>query len=305
VFAMQVILSDLNYYNGAKMTGSYFDDATLAALMRFQLNYMQLSYRQLFKDDGSYIGCDATTAKELSDLKRSLDGPLGSKVRKGASYTPLNEDGTPKANPADRVTIVDGVVYRNLVSQEQLEQIFQETNHFQRGKVTLDMVRDLNSVLYRYDIKTKEQIQFFLGAAMHESRGSLTEAGYLPYEQQMAYLRAQSYWPFYGAGYIQISKRGNYERFSEEIGDPAIMSASDPAKYVADNWAWEAAGWWWEHNDMNNNIAKSQAQGLSNTEIFRRVSNKVLHGNYNRAGNTGNDWNDRLARYNEVIRVFK
>ena len=207
---------------------------------------------------------------------------------------------------------------KQLVRRYQLDQVFTATEHHQQGEVTYKMAWDLNKTLYRYDITSPDLIRFFLGGAAHESRDALTEAGWLSeaavrnwclrYEpgtsagKRLGNTQPGDGYKFRGAGYIQLSGRSNFERFSSEIGDPRIISEVDSAKYVANNYAWEAAGWWWDHNDMNNNIARSQRQGLSNTAIFRQVSHGLL-GGYDRTGIPA-EWSDRLDRYNEVVRIM-
>ncbi len=55
-----------------------------------------------------------------------------------------------------------------------------------------------------------------------------------------------------GSGYIQLTTKGNYEKFSISQNDPKILS--EGIYYVAENYAWDSAGWWWQANGMNDFI---------------------------------------------------
>ena len=46
-----------------------------------------------------------------------------------------------------------------------------------------------------------------------------------------------------GAGYIQLTGRYNYNEFSKAMNDPLIFE--EGTSYVAENYAWEASGWFW------------------------------------------------------------
>ncbi len=51
-----------------------------------------------------------------------------------------------------------------------------------------------------------------------------------------------------GAGYIQLTGRANYQRFADDIDNPRVMEG---CQYVADNYPFTSAGFWWADNDMN------------------------------------------------------
>ena len=56
-----------------------------------------------------------------------------------------------------------------------------------------------------------------------------------------------------GAGYIQLTWDYNYSDFAKAVDDEEIYNQG--AEYVAENYAWRAAGWFWSNNDMNTRIA--------------------------------------------------
>ena len=279
---MQNMLDELNYFKGTPSEGKegdgYFGKDTLNALIRFQLQNGWV-WDDLF-DNGVYIGYDRNTEKTLFES-------ISAKFSKFRYYK-----GEGSYKPANDIVIYDNTVYKQLVNKTTIEKIFQETGHFQAGNVTNEMVTDLNRVLYKYGITTTEQIQYFLGVAMHESRNGLTQNGDTS--------------KYRGAGYIQITSARNYEAFGLYIGDrDGIMNAADPAKYIEDNWAWEASGWWWstENANMNSKIAGWQNQYSDNYQVFYRISKVVNYWNVNDSREP-QGMSERWNRYNDVCRVY-
>ncbi len=90
-----------------------------------------------------------------------------------------------------------------------------------------------------------------------------------------------------GAGYMQLSTRGNYENFAESVGDPKILE--EGVYYVAENYSWQATGWWWDNNNMNDFIDS----GHSVKEVSIRVN-----------GGT-NGLQDRINAYNKIVEYLK
>ena len=78
------------------------------------------------------------------------------------------------------------------------------------------------------------------------------------------------YFPYYGAGYIQLTWDYNYIAFSEYMNDPDIFNLGP--KYVAQNYAWSAAGWFWTNKGINSAIAN----GASVRDVTR-----IVNGGYN------------------------
>ena len=105
------------------------------------------------------------------------------------------------------------------------------------------MVFELNLTLKRNNIFSVIEISHFLAQCAYESDfgQTLVEAGYLSTSSQMAYLQKQSYYPYYGAGYIQLTWEFNYKAFSVAMNDSEILKQGP--EYVASNYAWNAAGW--------------------------------------------------------------
>ncbi|GLC81730.1 PAAR-like protein [Lacrimispora brassicae] len=205
------------------------------------------------------------------------------------------------------------------VTIEQLKSILKATGHFQANSVTDPMVSELNRVLQTYNITSELEIQMFLAVTIHESRLALTEAGWLSVEAVKKY--CEKYEPntstgknlgntqvgdgykFRGAGYIQLTGRYNYQVFSDYITskyghDAQIMEKG--ADYIVQRYAWEAAGYYWNNNNVNQVIQDGQSDKLDTMMIVKRVSNAVNRGNANSTKDPG-EWSDRQKRFNEVL----
>ena len=58
-----------------------------------------------------------------------------------------------------------------------------------------------------------------------------------------------------GAGYIQLTHDYTYKSFASYIGEPKIVS--EGYEYVAKNYAWDAAVWFWtEYKNIDDLIDK-------------------------------------------------
>ncbi|MEW4426848.1 RHS repeat-associated core domain-containing protein [Paenibacillus pabuli] len=166
--------------------------------------------------------------------------------------------------------------YTVYVTKKQLTQL-----GFQN--ITNNMMKDLNVTLGTYDITTKERISHFLSQVMQESELGrwTTELGgrnyFSKYEpgtklgKQLGNTEKGDGYKFRGAGYIQMTGRYNYQRFADAMGDPKIMKIG--AEYVAKNYAWRAAGFWWDDKKMN----KLVDSGASVTQVTKRVNGGTNH----------------------------
>lgn len=52
-----------------------------------------------------------------------------------------------------------------------------------------------------------------------------------------------------GAGYIQLTGRGNFSALSKYVEDNNVINIGAP--YVAKKYPWTSAGFWWNKNNMN------------------------------------------------------
>ncbi|WP_349944245.1 hypothetical protein ABFV83_12445 [Lacrimispora sp. BS-2] len=80
-----------------------------------------------------------------------------------------------------------------------------------------------------------------------------------------------------------LTGRGNYKAFSDAMQNEEIYNQG--IFYVAENYAWEATGWWWKSNGMNKYIDN----GATIADVSKRVN-----------GGT-NGLVERIAVYDAVI----
>lgn len=142
------------------------------------------------------------------------------------------------------------------------------------------MVADLEACLERFEINTPERINPFISQCSHESAAGL-------YRSELASGDAYEgrkdlgnvnpgYGPRYkGAGYIQMTGRINYQKFTDYIGDSSVMEGVD---YVAARYPWTSAGFWWYANGMNALCDKLALQGVDDKAKVEAVTRKVNGG---------------------------
>ena len=114
-------------------------------------------------------------------------------------------------------------------------------------------IDELNLCLAKYEITTPQRIRHFLSQTAHESGGGR-------YKKELASGEAYEFredlqndevgdGPKYkGAGYLQTTGKYNYSRLSAYLDDPQVMNGVD---YVAENYPFTSAGYWWMDNRMN------------------------------------------------------
>jgi len=162
----------------------------------------------------------------------------------------------------------------------------------------------------------------FLAICAHESKLALTEAGWLSenavrewckqYEpgtdrgKRLGNTKDGDGYLFRGAGYIQLSGRANYESFASDvrINDPLVVTRG--ANYVADNYAWETACWFWNSNGISNKIRNDIAGGVDKERVFLQASNAVYRGNYSSSNTSDGEfkWNNRLSLYRQIAETL-
>jgi len=129
---------------------------------------------------------------------------------------------------------------------------------------------DLNACCKKFGITTSARIRHFISQCSHESCcGVYTKeiASGQAYEGRTSLGNTQ---PgdgprFKGAGYIQLTGRSNYQALANYLGDQNVMQGVD---YVAANYPWTSAGYWWYRNNMNSLCD----QGASVETITKRVN---------------------------------
>jgi len=150
------------------------------------------------------------------------------------------------------------------------------------GKLVLKPanVTKLNKVCNEYGFNTKPKVRHFLAQGMAETDKGVTfmEYSYTPGEGGSA-----DYSPYYGAGFIQLTWEDTYKAFQKymknvkHIDDPKIVTPAKYAtQYVANNYPFESAGWFWNvYKDLNTKIAGWAS--LSAEETVKNVT-KVVKG---------------------------
>ncbi|BAQ67153.1 glycoside hydrolase family 19 protein [Geminocystis sp. NIES-3709] len=80
------------------------------------------------------------------------------------------------------------------------------------------------------------QIAYVLATVEHETAFSfkpVEEAFFIkPRSRQMAHLRTKSYFPYYGRGYVQLTWKYNYEKYTRKLGTDLV---SNPDKVMEPN----------------------------------------------------------------------
>ena len=198
----------------------------------------------------------------------------------------LQDDASWVEQYRDAATDEDVPVSKQHVTKEQLAEIW-ECN---TSLITSAEIDEMNACLERYEITTPQRISHFLSQTAHESGGGR-------YKKEIASGQAYEFredlgndevgdGPKYkGAGYIQLTGKYNYLRLSQYLNDPRVMEGVD---YVAQNYPFTSAGYWWMDNDMNELIDN----GADVLAVTRRVN-----------GGT-NGLGDRQHYYDICLRVI-
>jgi len=148
---------------------------------------------------------------------------------------------------------------------------------------TYKSAEECNNVLNKYDIDTPEEKAHFFAQCAYESNYGLwlTELG------DKTYFSNKDYgYKYRGAGYIQLTWDYNYRDFSIAMDDDEIYNQG--ADYVAKNYAWRAAGWFWSMNDINNRIEN----GISVMDVTEIVKG------------SSSTWEIRQNYYNNFLAYF-
>lgn len=132
-------------------------------------------------------------------------------------------------------------------------------------------IADLNRCLAEFDIITAERMRQFLAQCAHESGGmrwlkELSDGQYLEGRTDLGNVQPGDGPKFKGAGVIQLTGRHNYTAFSKALNDPQVIAIG--CDYVAENYPFTSAGFWWANNDMNRFVD----QGATCRQVSARVN---------------------------------
>jgi putative chitinase len=158
------------------------------------------------------------------------------------------------------------VQFEQFVSKPQLAQIWE----CDQSLITTPEIDEMNACLERYDITTPQRIRHFLSQTAHESGGGrykkeLASGAAYEFRDDLGNDEVGDGPKYKGAGYIQLTGKYNYLRLSEYLDDPQVMDGVD---YVAENYPFTSAGYWWDDNEMNELIDN----GADVVAVTRRVN---------------------------------
>jgi len=190
------------------------------------------------------------------------------------------------------------------------------------------MVDDLNRVLKKYNIQTKEQVRHFLSQCMIETGcgKSLLEGYYTVYtydycKKNYPNIPETKKGKYGGSGYIQLTGSGKngdgvftspddtYTKLSALMGDNNIKTIG--ARCVAANYSWEAAGFYWtgagygSKYSINNKITEWSNQGYDWQTISYKARRKVKAGLFSDESPGYDGYNTAYGYYKDVIAVIK
>jgi putative chitinase len=163
------------------------------------------------------------------------------------------------------------VIFEQLISKPQLAAIWEcDASLIHNAEID-----EMNACLVRYDITTPQRMRHFLSQTAHESGGGrykkeLASGAAYEFRDDLGNDEVGDGPKYKGAGYIQLTGKYNYLRLSEYLCDPLVMDGVD---YVAENYPFTSAGYWWMDNDMNELIDN----GADVLAVTRRV-NGGTHG---------------------------
>ncbi|WP_337678117.1 glycoside hydrolase family 19 protein, partial [Rodentibacter pneumotropicus] len=106
-------------------------------------------------------------------------------------------------------------------------------------------VKELNSVMNKYEINTCLRKIHFLAQAYHETH---------LFQSMQEYTSSYTtkYDPYRGRGLIHLTHKRNYEKFSVDMNDPNIVK--NPSIVATDiTYAFESGGWFWKKGAILSN----------------------------------------------------
>ena len=165
-------------------------------------------------------------------------------------------------NPTDKTKRKGGKT-KTYVTAEQMKKMgFSNCN-----------IKDLNRCLKKYDITTSKRIRHFIAQCSHESAlgryteelGGQSHCSKYDGRKDLGNTQKGDGCKYKGAGFIQLTGKYNYQEFAKSIGDNKVMEG---VSYVAKNYPWSSAAFWWKSNKMNELCDK----GASVEVITKRVN---------------------------------
>lgn len=150
---------------------------------------------------------------------------------------------------------------------------------------------DFLNCIHTFNISTPEDICEFIAQTGHESAGlqytkELATGEDYEFDADLGNNQVGDGSKYKGGGFIQLTGRANYQALADYLNDPKVMDGVD---YVAANYAFTSAGFWWYNNNISDAINN---KGADIYAVTQRVN----------GGQNGID--DRIAYYQKAKEVF-
>lgn len=159
-----------------------------------------------------------------------------------------------------------------------------------------EFVTKLNNGLNDYGFTTKNKVKHILAQVMTETQYGtyLLEKGYQAGAEGYS---SKNYYPYYGGGFIHLTKEDAYQKFSTKIGAPSIMKEPLFATLkVAIEYPGSSMGWFLR--DYKNYITDTiKWDTMSNSQICQKLTDAIL--------GVGASSTNRLTNYNNISKVLK
>ncbi|CAL5971682.1 Chitinase [Hexamita inflata] len=157
-------------------------------------------------------------------------------------------------------------------------------------KLTDSLLADLNKAISFYNLSGIQSIRHFISQCAHESAlgyytAEIADGSAYEGRKDLGNIYPGDGPKFKGAGFIQMTGRSNYQSFANSIGDQNVMEGW---YYVAPNYPWKSAGYWWYKNGMT--------AFCNNGATVEQVTKKV-NGGYN-------GLESRKAYYEKCVKIF-
>jgi len=176
------------------------------------------------------------------------------------------DESTPESVKKQFAEIYRKADTKNLVSKGQLAYVW----NVRESSIPDSILIDLNNCLNTFEINTQKRIRHFLSQTAHESGAGkwvkeLSDGWYLEGRNDLGNNQKGDGPKYKGAGYIQLTGRANYQKFSNFIKDPKVMDGVD---YVAKKYPFTSAGFFWRMANLNklcdNNATVEQVTRIVN-----------------------------------------
>ena len=160
--------------------------------------------------------------KKINIYRFDIDGEFGPKS-KTALQDFIETEGIVQDYILDDI-VADALIHINKIGKDTLCDDF--------GSTKEDFIKATIELCPKLGLPLNEQIAYVIATAEHESAGTfrpVQEAFWLSEEYRKTHFY---YYPYYGRGYVQLTHKYNYKKYSDLLG---IDFVSNPDKVLARN----------------------------------------------------------------------